>query len=191
MIENLESGGEFRDLVRKEAAQKERCGEAEEIGEDFAHHGEMDIADHKIGGTGADGVGRTLPNMGVLPGQFDGGRLHITGPDRGGAQCPGGGAEDSGAGPNVENGLAGAEDLFKEFEAQLCGLMFTTTKNVGSDHGEAEPAGRGGIVAIGRAKEKTLANQEGLPVIPPDVTLLGRRFDRGGVGGGESFSCDG
>ena len=173
MIEDLESGGEFGDLVREEAAQKERGGEADKIGEDLPHYGEVDIADDKIGGSGADRVGRTLPNMGVLLGQFDGGWLDITGPDGGSTQCAGCGAEDSGAGPNVEDGLAGTEDLFEKFEAELRGLMFATAKDVGSDHGKAESAGRGGIVAIGWAEEKTLADEEGLPVIPPDVKLVG------------------
>ena len=59
---------------------------SEEVGEDFAHHGEVDIADDEIGGTGADGVGRTLPGRSMFAGERDRGRFDITGPDGGRTQ---------------------------------------------------------------------------------------------------------
>ena len=129
--------------------------------------------------------------MGVLLGEGNGGRFDVTGPDGGSTQRSGGGAEDSGAGPDVKDGLAGAENPFEEFEAELGGLVFSAPENVGSDHSEAEAAGRGRIVAVGRAEEKALSNEQGLPVIPPDVTLLGSGFDGGGVSGGELCSGGG
>ncbi len=151
----------------------------------------MDVTHNEIGYSRADGAGGALPDEGVLLGEGDGGWFDVTGPDGGGPEGAGGSTENSGAGSDVENGLAGEENLFEQFETELGGLMLPSAEDVGSDHGEAEAAGRGGIVAIWRTEEKALADEEGLPVVPPDVALLGDGFDRGVVGGGEFFSSGG
>jgi hypothetical protein len=99
------------------------------------------------------------------------------------AQQAGGRGENAGAGADVEHGDARLDQFLQRFEAQARGFVNASAEGEARVHGNAETAGRGGIVAPLRNQKEAAADfhrlQHVARLLHPIAILL---FARAGAG---------